>query len=121
MVDGGIDRLPVVDDRGVLIGIVSRADLIRAFARPDADLESTIRHVVLEHDLWLDPTEFTVDVTDGVATVSGSVARRSTAEMIARMVATVPGVLDTRTDVSWRFDDSRLEPAEPSAVFPFGE
>jgi CBS domain-containing protein len=121
MVKRGIDRLPVVDDNGSLAGIVSRADLVRAFVRTDAELESVIRREVLDDDLWLDSTEFIVDVTDGVASVAGATARHSTADMIARMVATVPGVLDVRTDVSWWFDDSRIRPSEPSPEFPFGE
>ncbi|MFI8947336.1 CBS domain-containing protein [Streptomyces sp. NPDC053750] len=32
----GIKRLPVVDAKGVLQGIVSRGDLLRVFLRPDS-------------------------------------------------------------------------------------
>ena len=35
MTDRGIKRLPVVDADGVLLGIVTRTDLVRAFARTD--------------------------------------------------------------------------------------
>jgi CBS domain-containing protein len=121
MTERGINRLPVVDDQGHLVGIVSRADLVRVFVRADNELAHTIRREVLERGLWLDPAHFRVDVTDGVASVSGSVDRRSTAEMIGHLVAMVPGVLDTRTDVSWSLDDSRMTPAESSPEFPFGQ
>lgn len=113
-----VNRLPVVDD-GRLVGIVSRADLVRAYVRSDDELASTIRRDVILGILWLDPALFTVAVKDGVASISGRVERRSTAEMIERAVTMVPGVVDVRVSVSWTMDDSKLEPAGRSAVFPF--
>ena len=38
MIDRGVNRLPVVDHDGRLVGIVTRADLVRAFVRSDAEL-----------------------------------------------------------------------------------
>ena len=35
MLDRGVNRLPVVDADGKLVGIVTRADLVRAFVRDD--------------------------------------------------------------------------------------
>jgi CBS domain-containing protein len=121
MTDRRINRLPVVDDGGHLAGIVSRADLVRAYVRTDAQLARTIREEVLLHSLLLDPTTFQVEVTDGVASVAGSVERRSTAEMVAHAVSMVPGLLDARANVKWWRDDSRIQPAESSPEFPFGQ
>ena len=45
MVGDMINRVPVVSD-GVLVGIVSRADLVRAFIRSDEELERDIREDV---------------------------------------------------------------------------
>ena len=114
-----IDRLPVVDD-GRLVGIVTRGDLLRAFVRPDSELARTIRREVLLRTLWLDPDLFSVIVEDGMALVSGGVERRSTAEMVERAVRMVPGIMDVHADVTWKTDDSRLEPASSDPVFPFG-
>ena len=36
MLDRSVNRLPVVDHHGELVGIVTRADLVRAFVREDA-------------------------------------------------------------------------------------
>jgi CBS domain-containing protein len=114
-----VNRLPVVDD-GRLVGIVTRADLVRAYVRSDDELAATISQDVILRILWLDPSLFTVVVKDGVASISGRVERRSTAEMIERSVRMVPGIVDVHADVTWSMDDSRLEPASLNPVFPYG-
>jgi CBS domain-containing protein len=105
MIGKHVNRLPVVDAEGRLLGIVSRADLVRAFVRTDAELEQTIRTEVLVREMWLDPDKFTVSVDHGVARVTGSVIKRSTAEVIARLLAMVPGVVTAETDITWDIDD----------------
>jgi len=119
MIARRVNRLPVVDD-GRIVGIVTRADLVRAYVRSDDELASTIREDVLLRILWLDPSVFTVVVTDGVASISGRVERRSTAEMVERAVSMVPGIMDVHADVTWELDDSRFEPSSVDPVFPFG-
>jgi CBS domain-containing protein len=113
----GVNRLPVVDE-GRLVGIVTRADLVRAYVRSDEELAGTIRDDVLLRILWLDPAQFTVRVVDGVASIGGRVERRSTAEMVERAVAMVPGIVDVEANLSWAMDDSRDEPASLDLVFP---
>ncbi len=115
-----VNRLPVVDD-GRLVGIVTRADLVRAYVRSDVELADTIRDEVLLHILWLDPSLFKVAVTDGVASITGRVERKSTAEMIVPTVSMVPGIIDVRAAVTWVVDDSQYKPSAPDAVFPFGQ
>lgn len=43
----GIRRLPVVDDRGYLVGIVARADLVRSMARDDEDISASVGERVM--------------------------------------------------------------------------
>ena len=119
MIARRVNRLPVVDD-GRLVGIVTRADLVRAYVRSDDELARTIREDVLLRILWLDPSVFTVVVTDGVASISGRVERRSTAEMVEQAVSMVPGIMDVHADVTWGLDDSRGELSLVDSVFPFG-
>ncbi len=114
-----VNRLPVVED-GRLIGIVTRADLVRAYVRSDAELADTIRDDVLLHVLWLDPTAFRVTVRNGVATVRGHVERRSTAETIERAVRMVPGVVDVRADIAWRIDDGSAQAPPVDLFIPIG-
>ncbi len=118
MVRHAINRLPVTDHRG-LVGIVTRADLVRAYVRPDAELERAIREEVLLRTLWLDPARFDVSVTNGVARIAGRVGRRSTAAGVERMAALVPGVVDVQSEVTWEVDDRDIEAPGPDYVSPF--
>src|SRR5579875_1239476 len=80
MLEEGIKRLPVVDSDGKLVGILSRADLVRAFARPDAEIEREIREDVLQRALWLaTPEAVSVAVRDGRVELGGSAATRTDA------------------------------------------
>jgi CBS domain-containing protein len=72
MVGHRINRLPVVAD-GRLVGIVSRADLVRAFNRSDVELEHELRKEVLFGVLVLSPDAFNVTVKDGVVSIEGTV------------------------------------------------
>jgi CBS domain-containing protein len=98
-----VNRLPVVRD-GELVGIVSRSDLVRAFARPDDEIAAEIRESVsgrlLGADDWLE-----VEVDDGDVRLEGVVAARSDARLLERLVARVPGVVSVECSVIWRGDD----------------
>ncbi|MER3418855.1 MAG: hypothetical protein C4343_07160, partial [Chloroflexota bacterium] len=54
MVERQVNRLPVVED-GRLVGIVTRADVVRTFVRSDAELEREIVEGVILRAMWLDP------------------------------------------------------------------
>jgi CBS domain-containing protein len=119
MVRRQVNRLPVVDD-GQLVGIVTRADLVRAFVRSDEQLVETIRTEVLLRSLWLNPAGFEVTVEDGVARIRGSVEQRSTADMLPRFVEMVPGIVAVDADVSWSVDDRDIDAPGPDLVGPYG-
>jgi CBS domain-containing protein len=114
-----VNRLPVARD-GRLIGIVTRADLVRAYLRTDAELVAAIRDDVLYKILWLDPMTFEVEANRGEVRISGHVERRSTVRAIEEAVAMVPGVISVAVDVTWSVDDRDLQPASIDAVFPHG-
>jgi CBS domain-containing protein len=99
-----VKRLPVVDGEK-LVGVITRADIVRAFARPDDELAHAISEDVLYRTIWLDPDAFDVHVADGKVRIRGRVERRSEADMIERFASLVPGVVSVSSDVTWRLDD----------------
>jgi len=102
----GIKRMPVVDDLGRLVGIVSRGDLLKVYLRPDADIRREISDDVLRAVLWIGSDEVTVDVAEGVVTIEGELEQRSLAAIVMRLVRTVDGVIEVHDRLTWRVDDS---------------
>jgi CBS domain-containing protein len=70
-----IGRLPVVDQDGKLVGIVSRRDLLSLFLRPDAELVHDVRQVLDEIPV-ADPEDVAVAVHHGVVTLTGTMQIR---------------------------------------------
>lgn len=120
MVASHVNRLPVVDN-GRLVGIVTRADLVRAYLHMDEEIEHAIRDDLLDHTMWLDPSRFQINVSEGHVTIRGIVDRRSTATIVAKLIGLLDGVAEVTSDLTWELDDSKFEPAtagerEPGAA-----
>ena len=96
-----IKRLPVVDDDGRLVGIVSRVDLLGVYDRPDAQIRTEITERVLAGDFVLDPREFTVKVSNGVVTISGKLDQQDLAIRLLGGIWDVAGVVDVRDRLSY--------------------
>lgn len=122
MHERGCKRLPVVDASGRLVGMVSRADLLRVFLRPDEDIRREVVEEVLVRGLWVDPGDVSVRVREGVVTLEGPLERRSLVPILVRLVRGVDGVVGVEDRLSWVVDDIgvRPEPFVPWAVLPPG-
>lgn len=101
MLDRGVNRLPVVDAEGKLVGIVTRADLVRAFVRDDSEIAREIRDDVLVRTMWESPDQFRVKVHAGEVRVAGRVNDAHAAGALIRLVERVPGVVSIRSRISW--------------------
>ncbi|MFI1398681.1 CBS domain-containing protein [Streptomyces sp. NPDC020681] len=88
-----VKRLPVIDEAGVLQGIVSRADLLKVFLRPDDDIEAAVRHEVVERLFPVSRQSIDVTVAEGVVTLSGAVRDSGLIPVAARLAHTVEGVV----------------------------
>jgi CBS domain-containing protein len=105
MLEHGVNRLPVVE-RERLVGLVSRADLVRAFARSDAQIAADAREqLMLQQALTGDSSTVDIVVTDGDAVLTGAVRRRSDADILPRLIRLVPGIVDVRSELSWSEPD----------------
>jgi CBS domain len=77
MYDRKVSCLPVVD-RGRLIGMVTRADVLSVFGRADADIRWEVLDEGISGEFRAGPTAFSVTVQEGVVTLTG---RPETAEV----------------------------------------
>jgi CBS domain-containing protein len=102
----GVKRLPVVDRAGLVVGIVSRADLLRVFLRPDHEIRDEIQQDVIFKTLWMDPAMISVGVREGVVTLEGQVERRSLVGLLVHLVCEVAGVVGVDNGLSFDIDDS---------------
>ncbi len=96
-----LKRLPVVDARGRLTGIVSRVDLLGVYDRPDTAIWDEVVHRVMRDQLGLDPLAFEVTVVAGVVTVTGQAESEDAAIRLLGAVWGVPGVIDVRDRLSY--------------------
>ncbi|HTV44028.1 MAG TPA: CBS domain-containing protein [Stellaceae bacterium] len=106
-----IKRVPVVDG-GVLVGIVSRADLLAALARaldaqhapPAGDSDEAIQRGVLaelEKTNWAPRSRVTVGVTDGIVALSGVIFDEHEREALRVAAENVPGVKGIADHLVW--------------------
>jgi CBS domain-containing protein len=105
MVRLGVKRLPVVDAVGRLVGIVTRADLLKVFLRPDLAIRWEVEHDVIGGRMGLAAGEVQVGVRDGAVALHGEVERRSQVTALVRQVQAVEGVVEVDGGLTWRVDD----------------
>ncbi|HXJ49369.1 MAG TPA: CBS domain-containing protein [Candidatus Acidoferrum sp.] len=87
--------LPVVDDRRRLVGVVSRAQVLKMFLRSDESIrKEVVRSLADAPALELGGSE--IEVKDGVVNVSGMAETHRAAELIVPRVMAVPGVVGIR-------------------------
>ncbi len=94
MLDAGVKRMPVVDHRGALVGIVSRCDILRVFDRPDADLAADLDALVSDPLRMPDDHHVKATVRHGVVTLRGDVLHPWDADLVVDVVNAIPGVVD---------------------------
>ncbi len=96
-----VKRLPVVDAQNHLVGIVSRADVLNVYSRPDADIEHEIRDKVILGEFLADPARFTVTVKSGIVTLEGRPETAASGRAIVAEVWHVEGVVSVRDRLTY--------------------
>ena len=94
LVERRISGLPVVNDGGEVVGVISEADLLVK------EGGTTPRRPGLLAKL-------DVGVAGGEVSLGGNVRRRSTAEALPQMVEKTPGVVGVVSELTWVEDDSK--------------
>ena len=113
-----IKRVPVVRGKK-LIGLVSRADLLRAFAgalaevKPVLATDKAIRESIIaqmEKESWAPTASVNVIVRDGIVHLWGSIFQENQRAALKAMAAGTPGVKDVHDHLIW------LEPMSGMAI-----
>ncbi|MFF4537184.1 CBS domain-containing protein [Streptomyces aureus] len=95
-----VKRLPVVDDVGMLQGIVSRADLLKVFLRPDDEIEEEVRRTVVSYLFPGFSHAIHVTVDEGIVALRGHVRDTSLVSVAVRLCQAIEGVVDVEPQLS---------------------
>ncbi|MGH2805988.1 MAG: CBS domain-containing protein [Actinomycetota bacterium] len=107
----GVKRLPVADEDGKLVGIISRGDVVRLMAREETDIRADVTRAIgalgpgstSKIGIWVD---------GGVVTLRGRADRRTTKEIAVRLARQVVGVTQVVDRLEFDFDDPAVEPVQ---------
>ncbi|MER5448678.1 CBS domain-containing protein [Streptomyces sp. NPDC002766] len=102
----GIERLPVVDEEDRLIGIATRRDLLRVFARTDATIRREVVDGIVVGVLGLPPEAVGVTVRDGMVTLTGRVPRSCEIAPAVRSAWKIEGVVGVVNGLTYEVDDT---------------
>jgi CBS domain-containing protein len=92
--DRKVKRLPVVDQGGRLVGIISRTDILAVFDRPDAEIREEIMTQVIAGRS--EPSWYSVIVKDGVVTLEGAPETAAIGHALVSRTRHVQGVVAVR-------------------------
>ena len=96
-----VKRLPVVDEDGRLAGIVSRADVLSVFERPDAELRDAVVKAATARESGPDREKLGVTVQSGIVTITGQFGDRAAALSLLAAVRHLEGVVGVRDRLSY--------------------
>jgi len=110
--------MPVVDEHGRLLGVISRRDLLAVFLRPDEDIAADVQQVLSEI-LLAEPGEADVSVQDGIVTLTGTLdpatgAHGDLIPVAIRVMWDVDGVVDIVDHLGQSHPAPRPEEAPPA-------
>lgn len=105
MNDHHVRRLPVVGPDGVLIGIVSRRDLVSVYLRPDSEIAGEAREAITR--LVGEPSDLAVTVRSGIAFLTGHPEQPDLIAVAARLIADIDGVVTVVDQTTPRQESGR--------------
>lgn len=104
MLEEGVKRLPVVA-RGMVVGIVSRADLLKMYRRDDRELHASVDHLV-RRCMFVPPDHHvTIDIHDGIVTLRGDVMYESDVRVLDAIITAADGVVAVQNLLRFREKD----------------
>jgi CBS domain-containing protein len=107
MYDRAVERLPVVDEAGHLVGIVSQVDVLSIFSRPDEEIRREVADRVIRPRFRMHPERLKATVQDGIVTLSGRPETDQAGQDIIEAARNVEGVVAVRDELDPADEDDR--------------
>ena len=101
MYDRRVKRLPVVNDAGRLVGIISRADVLSVFRRADEEIRCEATDQVILGRFLMHPDRMAITVRDGILTISGRPETDDAGREIVAALRHLEGVVAVRDRLSY--------------------
>ncbi len=86
----------MVDQAGHLVGIVSQADVLTVFSRPDEEIRREVTERVIRPASRIEPQRIHVTVQNGIVTLSGQPETAQGGQDVIEAVRHVDGVVAVR-------------------------
>jgi CBS domain-containing protein len=93
-----VKRAPVVR-QGVVVGMITRGDLLRPYLRTDSEIRADVEEVLFSDGLGLVPGRIDVRVESGIVHLQGQVGDRRQQAITVRLTRGVEGVIDVLDDL----------------------
>ncbi len=113
MTKAGVKRILVVGEEGELLGLVSRSDILRAFARSDVEIIDEIVNEVMKEVLWIDVRRVELASEDGNVVLTGQLETRSDANLLVELTRRLDGIVSVQDRLTWEVDNTKLEMVSP--------
>ena len=108
MATNGVKRLPIIETDGSVVGVLSRADIVAAFARPDELIDDEIREDIAKRVLFVDPESLDISVNDGIVALGGELPTKTDARILEELCRRLEGVVSVDSSLTWKVDDTKL-------------
>ena len=110
MAEHKLSWMPVVDEAGTVVGVLSRRDVLSMFLRDDQAIRAEVVDDVLATMLLVDPARVAVEVHDGVVTFDGELDTRAETELAEQFTEQVTGVVAVVNRLRYRVDERLADP-----------
>ena len=107
LVEAGVKRMPVVDETGHVLGVVSRRDMLQILHRSDEEIRHGIEAALVDPRRAPEHLDVEVAVEDGVVTLTGTALFPQDVAVLTSMIWRIPGVVDVSNHVQSREPDPK--------------